>query len=145
MKIRQEKFAKAFLQNGLPMGLTTQREGCFVEVNDAFLKASGFQRNEVIGNTVTSLGLVTDEQRTMALDKLNKRGRVENLELQIKTKNGTSLNGLLNMILMTLGRDKYRLIVLTDITDFKREGDIRRTGTPLTCMPIDSPMPWFIN
>jgi len=146
MKNGQEKFMKSFLQNALPMGLTCQKEGRFVEVNDAFLKLSGFKRDEVIGATVTGLGLLTDEQRSSVLDKLNSKGRVENLELEVATKNNKYISGLINVVLMTLGRDKYRLMIVTDITKLKREEDERRNyEQKLYHLPIDKPMPWFIG
>ncbi len=146
MKKNQEKFMKAFLQNALPMGLASHRDGCFIDVNDAFLRISGFKRDDVVGSTVSDLGLISDDQRFVALEKLNNNGRIENLEIQIKLKNGLLVHGLLNAVLMTLGKEKYRLIVVVDITDHRQaESDQYFSEPGLRPLPIDRPMPWFIG
>ncbi len=146
MKKSREKFMKFFQQNALPMGLSTQKEGCFVEVNDAFLKLTGFKRNEVIGYTETSLGLMTHEQRSVFLDMLNSKGRVENLEVQMMMKSRQPRHGLVNGVLMTLGREKFRLSVITDITGLKLGDDACAHAQQIPCrLPIDTPMPWFIG
>ena len=146
MKKNQEMYVKAFIQNALPMGLTNHRDGCFVDVNDTFLRLSGFKRNEVIGSSAIDLGLVTSEQRAAALNKLNNKGRVENLEMPIRMKNGQNMQGLLNVVLMTLGKEKYRLIVVADVTDQHPGANDQPAGEPvLKVLPIDRPMPWFIG
>lgn len=142
----QEKFMKAFLHNALPMGLTSHKNDCFVDVNDAFLRFSGFKRNDVMGNTVTALGLISSEQRQMALEKLNSRGRIENLEIKIMPKSGKVMRGLLNVVLMTIGKEKYRLIVVADITSYRQASDASYTDDRgLGVLPIDRPMPWYIG
>lgn len=146
VKKSQEKFMKAFLHNALPMALTSHKDGCFVDVNDAFLRISGFKRDDIMGCTVTELGLVTPEQRIAVLDKLNSKGRIENFQLQIKLKNGRIMQGLLNVILMTLGKEKYRLIVVADVTDRHQDTDAQAFNGPGLCaLPIDRPMPWFMG
>ena len=38
LREHQEKFTKSFPQNSIPIGLTTLKDGRFVEVSEAFLK-----------------------------------------------------------------------------------------------------------
>jgi len=128
LKKSQEKFMKSFLQNSIPMGLTTQKEGRFVEVSEAFLKLMGFKRDEVIGNTSTELGLITAEQRSIVFNEFKKKGLVDNLELQVRPKNGKLIHGLFNAVLMSLGKEKYLLTVMTDISERKRlEEELKRS------------------
>lgn len=116
----QEKFAKAFVQNSIPMALTTFQEGRFVDVSDAFLKFAGFRRDEVIGRTAIGIGLLSREQGTFFSNELIKKGRIDNLELQVRIKNGLSRDGLFNAVLMTFNNEKYLLSVMTDVTEFRR-------------------------
>ena len=51
IKKSEEKFSKAFNTCPEVMMISTLEEGRFIEVNDAFLKKTGFQRNEVVGHT----------------------------------------------------------------------------------------------
>lgn len=142
----QEKYKKSFLQNAIPMCLTTPKDGCFVEVSEALLRLLRFERTEVIGKTLISLGIITEEQRATVLSKLNRRGRIENFEIQVKAKNGKSIDGLLNIVLMTLGKEKYLLTTMADITKLKLEAQARRMSGQRHChLPIDQPMPWYIG
>ncbi len=117
MKESNEKFVKAFLQNSIPMDITLLRNGRYVDVSEAFLRFLGLKRSEVIGNTATELKLITAEQKAIFINELNSKGRVENLELQVKTKGGELRDGLFNAVMMTLNNEKYLLTVMADITE----------------------------
>lgn len=120
IRANQEKFTKAFLQNSIPVGITTLEEGRFVDVSDAFLRLVGRKRNEVVGYTSIEIGFITEEQRASFFNELNKRGRVENLEMEVGTKDGVLRDGIFNAVMITLSNKKYLLTVMTDITERKR-------------------------
>jgi PAS domain S-box-containing protein len=115
-RVNQEKFAKAFLQNSIPVGITTLKEGRFVDVSDAYLRLMGRKRDEVVGHTSTGIGFITAEQRESFFEELNKRGRIENFEMKVRTKDGTLRDGLFNAVMMNINNEKYLLTVMTDIT-----------------------------
>ena len=46
-----EKYTKVFLQNSIPMAISTAKEGRFVDVNNSFLRLVGLKREKVIGHT----------------------------------------------------------------------------------------------
>ena len=66
-RVTSEKFTKAFLQNSIPMTITTVKEGRFFDVSDAFLQLVGLKRHEVIGHTSREAGFITEEQRAFFL------------------------------------------------------------------------------
>ncbi len=119
-KINQEKFTKAFLNNSIPVGITTLKDGRYIEVSDAFLTLMGRTRDEVIGSTTIETGFITQEQRKSFFDELNKNGSVENFEMEVKTKGGALRHGLFNAVMMTLGKEKCLLTVMIDITERKQ-------------------------
>ena len=79
-RVTSEKFTKAFLQNSIPITITTVKDGRFVEVSDAFLRLVERKRDEVIGHTSRETGFITEEQRTLFYNELGKHGHVENFE-----------------------------------------------------------------
>jgi PAS domain S-box-containing protein len=118
-RANNEKFTKAFLQNSIPVGITTLKEGRFVDVSDAFLGVMGHRRDEVIGHTSIEIGFITKEQRASFFNELNKRGRIENLEMKVRTKSGELRDGLFNAVMMSTNNEKYLLTVMIDITERK--------------------------
>ena len=119
-KESEEKFAKAFLQNSVPMAISTIKEGRFVDVSDAFLDLMGLSRDAIIGNTSTGVGFITPEQRSVVLSEFSKNGRVVNLELQVRIKGGEFRYGLFNSTKIQIGQEEYLLTVATDITQQKQ-------------------------
>ncbi len=117
LKIIENKFAKAFFQNSVPMAISTMKDGRYIDVSDAFLDLMGLLRHEVIGNTSTGIGFITPEQRSIVLNEVEKKGRVENLELQVRTKAGELRYGLFNSTRITIEDEEHLLTVVTDITD----------------------------
>jgi len=116
----QEKFTKAFLQNSVPVCITTLQEGKFVDVSNVFLSLSGFKRDEVIGHTSLEIGFITEKQRASFFNELNKKGRIENLEMEVRTKGGALKQGLFNAVMMSFDNEKFLLTAMTDITERKR-------------------------
>jgi len=119
-RLDQEKFTKAFLQNSIPVGITTLEEDRFVEVNNSFLRLFGCLRDDVIGYSWIKCGFITEDQRTTLFDELNKKGRIENFEMKIRTKDGTLRDGLFNAVMMTVNNEKYLLTVIIDVTARKQ-------------------------
>jgi two-component system, cell cycle sensor histidine kinase and response regulator CckA len=52
----EERFSKAFRSNPLAITISTEAEGCYLDVNDVFLDLLGRTRNDVIGRTAEELG-----------------------------------------------------------------------------------------
>jgi len=119
-RVNQEKFTKAFRQSSIPVGITTLKEGRFVDVSDVSLRFMGRKRDDVIGHTTTEIGFITEEQRTSFFEKLNKSGSIENHEMKVKTKDGVLRYGLFNAVLLNLNNEKCLLSVMTDITGRKQ-------------------------
>jgi two-component system cell cycle sensor histidine kinase/response regulator CckA len=51
----EERFSKAFRNNPLAITISTEADGRYLDVNDAFLKLLGFERGDVIGHTAAEL------------------------------------------------------------------------------------------
>ena len=114
-----ERFDRLFHANPALMALSTVGErGAFVEVNDAWLRATGYSREEVIGKTSASLGLTPDmgEHQALAL-QLRETGRLENARLRVRAKDGRLLDGIFAGQLIKSQGTTYFLTVMVDDTE----------------------------
>lgn len=122
----EERFAKAFRANPQPMSLTTLAEGRYVDVNDSFLKMSGYQREEVIGRTSIELGIwKTPETRAEFMQELTEHG-IRNVETHFGIKGGSFRVLLSSAELVKIGNEQCVLVASSDITDRKQAEELLR-------------------
>jgi PAS domain S-box-containing protein len=116
----QEQFAKAFSANPALLALSTIDEGRYLDVNQTFLDALGFAREEVVGKTSQELGIVIDfERREEIVRQMRHSGPVHNAEMSVRTRSGALRHGSFSAEKIRLrGRDVL-LTVMLDITDRK--------------------------
>ena len=57
LRVSEEKFSKAFHLGPDAIAITSIEDGRFIEVNDTYLRLTGFTRGEIIGRTSVELGL----------------------------------------------------------------------------------------
>ena len=63
-------------------------DGRFIAVNDEY-QVAGYTRDDVIGNSIIALGMWPDErQMDLFLEKINSTGRVKNMEITQRRKDG---------------------------------------------------------
>jgi PAS domain S-box-containing protein len=73
----EERFSKAFRSSPLAVTISTETEGRYLDVNDAFLQMLGYPRREVIGRTAQELNFWEQPlQRLELIGQLKKSGRV---------------------------------------------------------------------
>jgi PAS domain S-box-containing protein len=117
----EQRFAKAFKANPQPMSITTLAEGRYLDVNESFLRMSGYTRDEVIGHTSNELRNYESptDRETLLIEPLLRTGVVRNFELKFRTKNGAFRTLLSSAELMELAGDKCILVASSDITERK--------------------------
>jgi diguanylate cyclase (GGDEF)-like protein/PAS domain S-box-containing protein len=116
-----QKFERLFGMNPALMAVSMLPDRRFVEVNAAFLRTLGYSADEVLGKTSAELGLFAnpDQQQHVAANLLE-YGRIEEAELQVKTKDGTIRDGLFSGEIIESQGKRYFLTVMIDITERKR-------------------------
>jgi PAS domain S-box-containing protein len=118
----EERFSKAFNLSPLPMHIISLEDEKYIAVNDSFLKVTGLPREEVIGKTGTELNLwAGEEDRQKVVNAFNTDGRLDNLEVKYRRKDGQVRTLLASSEALTLGGEACALTVLNDITERKHE------------------------
>lgn len=127
-RIYEEKFAKAFRCNPNPISIASMNDGTFLEVNDAWLEATGYQRDELIGYTDINVHIWADpDNRRQLLENFLKTGTVRGLEMKFRTKQGEVRTGLLSADILNMGEEPCILAAVDDISQRRQaEEDLQR-------------------
>jgi PAS domain S-box-containing protein len=113
-----ECFVRAFHASPYVQTVTTFDTGRYVYVNDHFVKAVGYAREEVIGKTAPELGLMIDKpDRTWLTQVLSQRGRVTRKQLRFRLRSGDIRVGLFDAEVIRLGGEALILSTVSDITE----------------------------
>ena len=117
----RDRFERLFHGNPAPMAMSSQSDGRYVEVNQAFLEALGYGRGEVVGRTADDLGLYAHSaQREELRRRLALDGRVANLEVQVRGRDGRVRDVLASVEIVRENGRSHLVEVLVDITAQKR-------------------------
>lgn len=117
----EEKFALAFRSSPDAMSISTLKEGRYVEVNDTLLRIAGFERDEVIGHTVSELNIwANPEDRDKFVQLLQQNGAVRNQEFEFRMKSGEVRLCMLSAEAIELNGELCLLAVNQDITERKQ-------------------------
>ena len=85
----EERFATAFRSSPLAITISTEKEGQYVDANDAFVKMMGYRREEIVGRTSHELRIWADpDYRGQMVRQLDQAERTETLETRFRTKSG---------------------------------------------------------
>ncbi|MGD0780917.1 MAG: PAS domain S-box protein [Dehalococcoidales bacterium] len=141
LKQWEELFYKTFNSNPNPMCLADINDSRFIEVNDSFVRFTGYTREELIGRTHLDLNLWVNPADLMKMSKsLKETSRLVNVEIQSRMKSGKILTGLFSAQTIELGDKKYMVLIITDITELKNmEQALRESENKLTVAFRSSP------
>ena len=117
-----QQFSVAFRQSPCLMGITRVEDGLIHEVNDAFIRVSGYARDELVGRTTVDVGIwEKPERRARFIDKVREPGESPDQEVRITTKSGSIRTVLLaGSYNLTLAGEHHLITIGTDITARKQ-------------------------
>lgn len=119
-KRAEERFAKAFYANPLPMCISRASDLRFIAVNESALHSTGYAREEMLGKTRCELGMVGDdlEEQTL-LARLKTHGELRDFEVNV-TLHGSRHTMLVSVESIVLDGEPCWLWISQDITERKR-------------------------
>ena len=119
-KKAEERFYKAFHANPEPMTIATLAEGRYIDVNDNFLRITGYQREEIIGRTSLEIKFwKSPEDRPLFVEILRRQGVIRDLEVTFLTKSGAERTALDSADILDFDGEKCVLAIFKDITERK--------------------------
>lgn len=127
LRLSEEKFSKAF-HTAQALMTIEDADGRFVDVNNAFVKTLGYDREEILGRSSTELNLMPfPEDKQKASWHLKEKGLFRDLELRVRKKSGEAATVLMSIEDVHINDMRYVLTSALDITGRKRvEQQIRR-------------------
>lgn len=127
LRLSEEKFSKAFRRNPDWITISRLADGRYVDVNDAFLRMTGYGREEVLGRTSLELGIwVNPLERSEMVRALREKGEMANQEVRFRMKSGEIRTMFRSAEIIELGQQQHLIAITRDITVHKREEEALR-------------------
>ncbi|WKN42699.1 PAS domain S-box protein [Tunicatimonas pelagia] len=118
-RVAEEKFYKVFHLSPDAISITRVADGLFIDVNEGFVQLTGYQREELIGNTVLNIGLwnVLPEREKLTNDLLNNGKSF--MEASYRIKGGELAEGQINARIITINGEDCLISVVRDLRQQK--------------------------
>ncbi len=114
----EDRYRTAFQMHLDAIDICRLENGRYIDVNEAFVRCTGFQREEVIGRTAQEIGIWSDPgDRQKMIDALRQNEGRCTFEAPYRTKNGDLRWGLLSIAEIELDGVPCILSITRDITD----------------------------
>jgi len=141
------KLRAAFELSPTILAVTSLEDGRLLEVNDAFLRATGYTRDEVVGRPIPEIGLWVDPGlRDEGLAGLRQGRPVRDMEARFRTKSGEELVAIANADVVVVDGRSCVLTALMDITARVRaEAALRETERRFSQAFHANPLPMSIT
>ncbi|NQV48441.1 MAG: PAS domain S-box protein [Rhodospirillaceae bacterium] len=127
-----ELFRACFDSSISLMAISTLKEGRHVDVNDAWLQAFGYTREEVIGKNVEEMNIWADlEDRKELATRLEKEGFIRNFQATLLSKTGAPIYCDISASRLATGTETYLLFSGHDLTKTKKLEEALRKSEKL--------------
>lgn len=120
LKLSEEKFSKLFHLNPSACALSNAEDLSYIEVNDAFCKLVGYNKDEIIGRNPLSLGILTKKSREDLIKFADSNGKITAAETVIRARGGDLKHVIISAEHVYIQNRKYRYTVTRDITELKQ-------------------------
>lgn len=109
-----------------PIGITTARDGIYLDVNEAFTKFFGVQKQEVIGKSSVELGHLSKEERLKVSNEIKEKGHAKNILVEFRDKNNKLQSVLINTMPIKVKEQVLWHTIFTDIPPIKPSQKTKR-------------------
>jgi PAS domain S-box-containing protein len=116
----ETRFSQAFHSNPSAVMISTFPEGLIIDVNGAFCKFSGYDKEDLIGTDMSAEKFwAIPKDREDAFEIFRKEGRIRDREIILKTKTGEVKVGIASIEPIEINNEQCVLSTMVDITQRK--------------------------
>jgi PAS domain S-box-containing protein len=128
LRENEEKFRSIFENSPYPIAITSVPDYKFLEVNKAFLDASGYTEAEVIGKDPMEMGLIPAAEAVRLISRRLLTGKLENVPLALTAKEGRRIHVQFSIVPVTFNNKPAIVTITVEVTKLKRveEGLLRK-------------------
>jgi PAS domain S-box-containing protein len=120
LKNSEKKFADLFNLSPIAVGVVKIKTAIVVDINQAHVTLTGYTKDEVLGKTADELNLwVNSEQRDRFIQLMRDIGEVNNLEVEIRAKDGSVKSCLFSAKPVVFNNEDCLIFSIHDITELK--------------------------
>ena len=120
----ERRFATVFRSSPVSMSITAVTTTRYVDVNDMFVRNSGFSREEIIGRTSEELQLFNDpSDRERLVAEVRQQGFAYCMRMRFRMKAGDIRDGLISSQMIRLHGEPHLLSTIVDVTEHQRVED----------------------
>jgi diguanylate cyclase (GGDEF)-like protein/PAS domain S-box-containing protein len=124
LRASEERYRTVFEASLDAISISNLDKEEFVEINQAFLDNTGYERAEVIGRSSLELGIWADPgDRLKLFEAMRLNKGCLNLEVPFRKKNGTLLWGLMSASLKEVGGAPCVLSIIRNISGIKADAE----------------------
>jgi PAS domain S-box-containing protein len=121
LKQSEEKFYKAFLSSPDMIIISSIKDGKYIEVNDSFVRNTGYSREELIGHTVDEFNLFADsEEQAQMMRIIQESGNLKSGEYNLRVRSGEIRTWLCSAEIININDDPCMIAVATDVTELRK-------------------------
>lgn len=132
LRASEERYRQLFLASQDSLAVTRVNDQTYIEVNEEFLRTSGFTHEEILGKTSEQIGIWADRHERDALTQLLKQsGSCRDYPATFRRKDGEIRKCVLSASLIELSGERCILTVARDVTESLKAEEARRTSEAL--------------
>lgn len=117
----EQRFAKVFHSSPDAIVISRLSDGVYLEVNEAWVRLSGYAKEESLGKSSLELGIwVEPADRARLVERLSGGNTVRQFDFQFRRRNGEVAQALMSAEVIELRGEKCLLSLLADVTERRR-------------------------